>query len=141
MTFADGLDRWLLYGSAPDQYSAMAEDSGAILSSAVPEPAGSAALAQTVFADDFRGAPVVFRGEFRTENVAASAGLCLRILWRGKEPREQERVATAADSRNWSTDEISALVPDDADMIRFGIILTGSGRVWLRSPELRRGDA
>ncbi len=142
MTFAGGLDRWLLYSSAPGDYSAAAEDSSAILSSAVPGPFGSAGLMQTVFADDFRGTPVVFRGNYRTENVAASAGLCLRILWRGKEPdREQERVATATGTVDWSSDEISTLVPEDADMIRFGIILTGSGRVWLRSPELRRGDA
>jgi hypothetical protein len=142
MAFADGLDRWLVYSSAPDQYSAAIEDLCARLSSVVPRPSGSAALMQTVFADDFRGAPVVFRGEYRTGNVAASAGLCLRILWRGKEPdREQERVATAAGSQDWSSDEISTLVPEDADMIRFGVILTGSGRVWLRNPELRRRDA
>jgi hypothetical protein len=142
MAFADGLDRWLRYNPVPDEYSAMVEDSCATLSSAVPEPSGSAALMQTIFADDFRGAPVVFRGEYRIENVAGSAGLCLRILWRGKEPdREQERVATAAGSRDWSSDEISALIPEDADMIRFGVILTGSGRVWLRNPELRRRDA
>jgi hypothetical protein len=142
MAFADGLDRWLLYGSAPDQYSAAVEDSCAKLSAAVREPSGSAALMQTVFADDFRGAPVLFRGEFRTEHVAGSAGLCLRILWRGKEPdREQEHVATASGSTDWSSDGISALIPDDADMVRFGIILTGRGRVWLRNPVLRRGDA
>jgi hypothetical protein len=142
MAFADGLDRWLRYGSDPDQYFAVVEDSCAKLSSAVPQPSGSAALLQTVFADDFRGAPVLFRGEFRTENVAASAGLCLRILWRGKEPdREQEHLATAAGSTDWSSHEISAPVPEDADMVRFGIILTGSGRVWLRNPVLQRGDA
>jgi hypothetical protein len=142
MAFADGLDRWLLYAAVPDDYSAVVEDSGAKLSSAVPGPSGSAALMQTVFADDFRGAAVVFRAEFRTESVAASAGLSLRLLWRGKEPdREQERVVTAVGDANWSSDEISTLVPQDTDMIRFGIILTGSGRVWLRNPELRRGDA
>jgi hypothetical protein len=142
MAFADGLDRWLLYSSAPDHYSAAVEDSCARLSSADTGPFDSAALMQTVFADDFRGAPVAFRGDYRTENVVGGAGLCLRILWRGKEPdREQEQVATAAGSTEWSRDEISTLVPEDADMIRFGIILTGSGRVWLRNPVLRRGDA
>jgi bifunctional DNase/RNase len=142
MTFADGLHRWHLDGSASGDYSAAVQDSSAILSSTAPEPSGSAALMQTVFADDFRGAPVVFRGEVRTENVAGSAGLCLRLLWRGKEPdREQERVVSAAGSRDWSREEISALVPEDADSVRFGIVLTGSGRVWLRNPELRRDDA
>jgi bifunctional DNase/RNase len=142
MRFADGLDRWHL-GGFSDEYSAAAENSCAILSSAVPEPSGSAALMQTVFADDFRGAPVVFRGEFRTQNVAGTAGLCLRILWRGKgRSRAEEHVVSVDGSADWwSSDEISALVPEDADIIQFGIVLTGSGQVWLRSAELRRGHA
>jgi hypothetical protein len=142
MTFADGLDRWHLDGPAPGDYSAAAEDSRAVLSSAVRQPSGSAALLQTIFADDFRAAPVVFGGEIRTENLAGSAGLCLRVRWRGKEPdREQEHLVAATDSGAWSREEISALIPDDADVIRFGIVLTGSGQVWLRNPELRRDDA
>jgi hypothetical protein len=149
MTFADGLDRWHLHAFAPDEYSATAGDACATLSSAVPEPAGSAVLMQTVFADDFRGAPVVFRAEFRSENVAGSAGLCLRVPWMGwgkdpgREPRsrEQESVLTAAGSRDWSSGEISALVTGNASIIQFGIVLTGSGQVWLRNPELRRADA
>jgi hypothetical protein len=142
MTFAGGLDRWHLRGSALDDYSAAVENSCAVLSCLVPRPAGSAALVQTVFADDFHGPPVVFSGEFRTEGVAGTAGLCLRILWRGKEPdREQERVGTVVGSADWSRDEISVLVPENADMIQFGVVLTGGGRVWLRNPELRRDDA
>jgi hypothetical protein len=144
MTFADGLDRWYLDGSAPDDYSAAAKDSCAILSSAVPEPSGSAALIQTVFADDFRGAPVVFRGEVRTDNVAGRAGLFLRILGKGweKDPESgEESVVTAVGSRDWSSDEISARVPENGNIIQFGIVLTGSGHVWLRNPELGRDDA
>ncbi|MGH3198955.1 MAG: hypothetical protein ACRDOH_00600 [Streptosporangiaceae bacterium] len=141
MAFAGGLDRWHLDGS---DYSATAEDSCAILSSAVPEPSGSAVLLQTVFADDFRGTPVVFCGEFRTENVAGGAGLCLRILGKGwdTDPDQvQERVVTAVGSRDWSREQISVWVPENTDIVRFGIMLTGSGRVWLRNPELRRDDA
>jgi hypothetical protein len=149
MTFSDGLDRWHLHGSAPDEYRATAGDACAILSSAVPEPSGSAILTQTIFADDFRGAPVVFLAEIRIENVAGSAGLRLRIPEKGwdkdpdREPEssEQESVVTAAGSRDWSSGEISALVTGNADIIQFGIVLTGSGRVWLRNPELRRADA
>ena len=149
MTFSDGLDRWHLHGSAPDEYRATAEDACAVLSSAIPEPSGSAILTQTIFADDFRGAPVVFRAEFRTENVAGSAGLCLLIPEKGwgkgqdREPEgsEQQSVVTAAGSRDWSSGEVSALVTGNANIIQFGIVLTGSGRVWLRNPELRRADA
>ncbi|MGH3156455.1 MAG: hypothetical protein ACRDNF_07775 [Streptosporangiaceae bacterium] len=139
-TFADGLDRWQLDGS--DDYSAAAEGSTAIVSSAVAKPSGSAVLMQTVFADDFYGAPVVFRGEFRTENVAGQAGLCLRILAKGwKDPGRVEEHVVVAGSRDWSREEISAWVPEGTDIVQFGIILTGSGRAWLRNPDLRRGDA
>jgi bifunctional DNase/RNase len=142
MAFADGLDRWHLDTSAPDDYSAVAENSRAILSSVVRQPSGSAALLQTIFADDFRGAPVVFGAEIRAETAAGSAGLCLRVRWRGKEPdREREHLVTAANSSDWSRDEISVHIPDDVDVIGFGIVLTGSGRIWLRNPELRRDDA
>lgn len=141
MTFADGLTRWHLDGA---DYSATAEDSCAILSSPVRGPSGPAALLQTVFADDYRGAPVIFSGEFRTEDAAEAAGLCLRILGKGWDvdpDRVQERVVTVTGSRGWSRAEVSAWVPDNTDIVRFGIMLAGTGRVWLRNPDLRRDDA
>jgi hypothetical protein len=144
MGFADGLVWWHLDGPASADYSAAAEHSCAFLSSAVPEPSASAVLMQTVFADDFLGTSAVFRGEFRTENVVGRAGLCLRIRRKGWETDpdgEQECVVTATGSRDWSSAEISVRVPENADIIRFGVVLGGRGRVWLRNPELRRDDA
>src|SRR5579862_5773600 len=60
MAFTDGLDRWELRGTFLAQgtgfdYSATIEDGRAILAAAVPEPAGSAFLAQDIDADDYRG--------------------------------------------------------------------------------------
>jgi hypothetical protein len=139
MTFADGLDRWHLASEAPDDFSAVAEGCCAVLASAVPEPSGSAVLLQAVFADDYRGARLVLRGEVRTDSVAGSAGLCLTIGWPGKEQvREDARFVATVRSSDWSGAEISVLVPEQADVIRFGVVLTGSGQVWLRNPELRR---
>ncbi len=85
--FADGLDRWDLDGSFlrgageshGHDYSAATEGQSAILSAAVERPIGSAALVQTIFADDYRGATVVFRGEFRTGDGSGRAGLGLRV--------------------------------------------------------------
>jgi hypothetical protein len=144
MAFAEGLVWWHLDGPAPADYSATAEDSCAVVSSAVPEPPGSAVLMQTIFADDFLGASAVFRGEFRTENVSGRAGLCLRIRRKGWETDpdgEQEYVVTGTGSRDWSSAEISVRVPENADIIRFGVVLAGRGQVRLRNPELRRDDA
>ena len=96
LDFADGLDRWDLDvrfpGAAdprPQDYSAAADGQSAVLSSAVPRPAGSAALVQSIFADDYRGATVTFSGEIRTEPLTEQAGLRLEILrhwWRGGPP-------------------------------------------------------
>lgn len=141
MAFRDGLDRWDLdsglggeAGSRPHDYSAAAEGQCAVLSSTAPEPRGSAVLVQAVFAEDFRGTTVVFSGDFRTEDVAGQAGLCVDI--QDPEPRVH-RVVTVTGSRDWRRQQVTVPVLEDDEMIRFGIVLTGRGRVWLRNPELR----
>lgn len=146
LDFADGLDRWELdlgslnqtEASGAQDYSATAEARGAVLSSAVSRPAGSAALVQTIFADDYRGAIVVFRGDMRTGTLTGQAGLRLEIFrqwWRTGAPRE-DYGRTISGGTDWTRPEITALIPEDADLIRFGVTLTGEGEVVLRNPEL-----
>jgi hypothetical protein len=147
MTFSEGLDRWDLdsglgeeAGSRPHDYSAAAEGQCAVLSSTSPEPRGSAVLVQAVFAEDFCGTTAVFGGDFRTEDVAGRAGLCLEIAEpdpRVHQDRDARRVVTVTDSPDWSRQQVTVPVPEDAEIIRFGILLAGPGRVWLRNPELR----
>lgn len=147
MRFRDGLDRWDLGGglrdgggSPPPGYRADAEGQAAVLSSAVRQPEGSAVLMQAVFADDFRGATAVFRGEFRTEDVAGQAGLYLEVLgkgWREHPDHATRQAGTVTGTQDWSLREITVPVPGNSDVIRFGLTLTGPGRVWLRNPELR----
>ena len=84
---------------------------------------------------------VAFGGEIRAEDVAGQAGLRLEILrkgWRIEADRRVERTVNVTGSQDWSRREITATVPVDTDIIRFGITLAGRGRVWLRHPELRR---
>jgi hypothetical protein len=144
LDFAGGLDRWDLDSGSRDEagqdYTAAAESGSAVLSSAVPRPAGSAALVQSVFADDYRGATVVFRGEIRTRHGTELAGLRLEILrhwWRTGRPREDHGLTVSGGRHDWRDLEITALIPEDADIIRFGITLTGTGSIRLRNPELR----
>jgi len=152
MTFTDGLDRWELAGSFLDagrphwrDYSRAAADQSAILASAVPEPAGSAVLFQEIYADDYRGRTVTFRGQLRT---AGQAGLHLAAGRPGYPPGEHLRdrggssltgpgsSLTGPASGDWTWHEVTLPVPDDAGVIRFGISLAGPGRVELRNPEL-----
>jgi hypothetical protein len=134
LDFADGLAGWELHG--PDDYSALTEDSSAILASAVPDPSDRAILVQTIFADDLRGARITFRGEFRTEGVTDRAGLCLRIPLKGWPDEPQERLATVTGTRDWATDAVTMDVVEGADVIQFGLVLAGRGQVRVRNLEL-----
>jgi len=113
-------------------------------------PAGSAALVQTIFADDYRGATVVFRGEFRVTDAPRRAGLLLRV---NTDPRRDIRgpltesaaladpdntIVTIGDDRDWVSREVTARVPGDCDILAFGIFLAGPGRIELRHAELVR---
>ena len=141
LDFADGLDRWDL--NADPDYAAVTqtppgEGPAAVLSAGVPRPAGSAALLQTIYADDYRGATVRFSGEIRVDPLTEEAGLRLEIFphwWRVGRPREDHGL-TVSGPRRWTGYEVTARIPADTDLIRFGILLTGTGRIALRHPEL-----
>jgi hypothetical protein len=152
LTFTDGLAMWELAGSflAAGQphwqdYSAGAAGRSAVLASAVPEPSGFAVLVQTIYADDYRGGAVTFRGELRATDVADHAGLHLAVGPLEGPPgahlRERGSSSlTAPGSGDWTWHEVTMPVPADAAVIRFGISLTGRGRIELRRAELTRAE-
>jgi len=155
LSFADGLDRWMLGGSFTENaveshwqdYSCAAEHGAAVLSSAVPQPEGFAFLAQEMYADDYRDALVVFSGQIRTEDAADRAGLC---LWVRRErdirrPMTEEAAVgnpdnhiVMAGNRDWTRPQITVRIPGDASIVGFGIFLAGPGRIELRHAELIR---
>jgi hypothetical protein len=150
--FTDGLDRWELGGTFLRQgtgfdYSATAEDGHAILAAAVPEPAGFAFLAQDIEPDDYRGRTVTFRGELRTAGADGRSGLALRASSPGRsappraagpDPRDDpaSHIAFAQGTGAWIQYEVTAQVPADANLVRFGVFLNGGGQVELRKPQL-----
>jgi hypothetical protein len=149
MAFANGLDYWELAGSFSDDgqpagqdYSGTAAGQSAVLAATVPEPAGSAVLVQAIYADDYRGAAVTFRGQLRAAGLAGRAGLHLTVSG-----PLSESIATrpllghssslaAPGSSDWTWHEVTVPVPGDAAAIRFGISLAGHGRIELRGAEL-----
>ena len=152
MAFTDGLDHWQLRGTFLRQgtgfdYAATAEDGRAILAAAVPEPAGFAFLAQEIDAGDYRGRTVTFRGELRTAQADGRAGLALRAPSpsQPRPPRAASpdpwkdpanHIADATGTGTWTPYEVTAQVPADASLIRFGVFLNGGGKVELRHPRL-----
>jgi bifunctional DNase/RNase len=148
MAFTDGLDRWDLDGSFVaagrphwQDYSAAAADGIAVLAAAVPEPTGFAVLVQAINADDYRDHTVTFRGELRATGLAGQAGLHVAAGRPGEPPGADLRdrggsSLTGQGSSQWSWHEATTEVPGNAGVIRFGVSLTGPGRIELRNPEL-----
>jgi RNA polymerase sigma-70 factor (ECF subfamily) len=158
LAFADGLDRWQLGGSftghASDShwhdYSCSAADGTAVLASTAPQPAGFAFLGQEIFADDYRGTEVTFRGEFRIEatgaDVVRRAGPFLRVA-SGRDVRQplteraavddpDNTISTVPAGRRWTGGLVTAQIPDDANTVVFGMFLAGHGRIEMRGVEL-----
>jgi hypothetical protein len=162
MAFTDGLDRWELAGSflaagRPhwQDYSSAAANRSAVLMSAVPEPSGSAVLVQEIFAEDYRGRTVTFRGQLRTTGLAGQAGLHLAagravdppgallrdrggssVTGPGSSVTGRGSSVTGPGSGDWAWHEVTMPVPQQAGVIRFGIWMAGRGSVELRDPEL-----
>ena len=119
----------------------------AILAAAVPEPAGSAFFAQDIEPDDYRGRTVTFRAELRAAQADGRAGLALRAASPGRstppraaspDPRDDpaNHIASATGTGAWTQYEVTAQIPADANLIRFGVFLNGGGQVEFRHPEL-----
>jgi hypothetical protein len=155
LDFADGLRRWQLDGTFLRQatgfhdqdYSCTTDDGRAILTAAVPEPAGFAVLSQEIEAEDYRGRLVTFRADLRTAGVADRAGLVLRVIRAGRpaprRPAGQDpwhdpanHVASVAGTRGWARHEVTAQIPPDASLLLFGVFLNGRGQLELRDPQL-----
>jgi hypothetical protein len=149
MAFTDGLDYWELAGSfsadgqpARPGYSCTVADRSAVLAATVPEPAGPAILVQAIYAEDYRGRTVTFRGQLRTTDVAGQAGLHLAVSGPVSESVPTRPLLghgsslTALGSSDWAWHEVTVPVPGEAIAIRFGISLAGRGRIELRGAEL-----
>ena len=131
-----------------------------MLSATVPRPAGFAFLGQEMFADDYRGDTVTFRGEFRTQGTASAdpvgkggggrTGLFLRVVsGTGTRMPLTERAAVndpgnhlvmIPGDHDWAGQQVTAQVPADASTVIFGVFLVGPGRIELRNAELARAD-
>jgi RNA polymerase sigma factor (sigma-70 family) len=154
LTFATGLDYWALGGSFTENtlqshwqdYTAVAERHRATLSSAVAQPEGFAWLVQEIFADDYRGTTITFRGRLRAPGTTGRTGLFVRVMTapsihgpftaQAALADPSNHIVTIANEADWSTHEITAPIPDDADTVAFGVFLAGPGQIDLRDPEL-----
>jgi hypothetical protein len=148
MAFTGGLDYWELAGSFSDDGQPAGQDcscaaagQSAVLAATLSEPAGSAVLVQAIYAEDYRGRTVTFRGQLRTTGIAGQTGLHLVVSGPpdgpiGRPLLDHGSSLSAPGSADWTWHEVTVPVPGEATAIRFGISLAGRGRIELRGAEL-----
>jgi hypothetical protein len=92
-----------------------------------------ATLRQTIRADDYRGKLLRFSGDVKVEQVEQQAGLYLRTNEQGERLKVENVVQG---THNWMRYEATTTVPEDALFIRFGLVLSGTGQIWLANARL-----
>ena len=131
---------WLAAGSHPKDYkmsvdrtTAHSGKASALLQSIIPEPGGFGTLMQTFKADAFRGKRVRMSGYARAQEVKTWAGLWLRIDGQGGEALAFDNMQDRAikGTSDWKRYEVVLDVPESAQEIAFGLLLTGAGQVWM----------
>ncbi len=143
LDFASGTMGWFLTGSQPRDYRIASdaavheEKASASLRSVGETHGGFGTLMQMVRPTGFVGTRVRMTAWVKAENVADWAGLWMRVdgADRGTSGQSlrfdnmQKRPITG--TRDWQQYEIVLDVPANASAIAFGILLQGTGAVWL----------
>jgi hypothetical protein len=138
MRFEQHLHHWKTIGPRTTHKSGVVTAgpqgrSSAFLRSTQASPSVVATLRQTIKADDYRGKQLRFSGEVKVEQVEQQAGLYIRTNGREERLRSQNVVKGTHD---WMRYEATISVPEDALFIRFGLVLSGKGQIWLANAKL-----
>jgi len=119
--YRTGVERADLHGGLPSAYLA-----------SLAKGNGFGTLMQLISAANYAGKRVRLRGWVKSQDVGDWAGLWMRV------DKEKETVAfdnmqdrRITGAQPWSTYDVVLDVPEDATSISFGILLSGSGKVWL----------
>jgi hypothetical protein len=131
---------WFPAGSRPKDYKMSVDrtvvhsgKASALLKSVVSESGGFGTLMQTFKADAFRGKRVLMSGYARSQAVKDWAGLWMRVDGPRGEPLGFDNMQDRAvkGTSDWQKYEIVLDVPESAQEIAFGLLLTGTGQVWM----------
>jgi hypothetical protein len=132
---------WYVAGSKPAEYEsgvdAQAAYNGhpsAYLKAKQPLVDGFGTLMQDFRAEKYAGKRVRFTAQAKTEGVQDWAGLWMRVdkgptMLAFDNMQDRPMKGTSA----WQNYEVVLDVPQDATGIFFGVLLTGSGTVWLNN--------
>jgi hypothetical protein len=89
-------------------------------------------LVQAILADEFRGKRVRFSAYTKSQDLTDWAGLWMRVDTARHSPSFDNMIERPIKrTTEWTKHHIVLLVPADAEVISFGILLVGDGRVWI----------
>lgn len=133
---------WVVAGTAPQDYQVSVlpekrEGNNVVLLESVanPDPSKFGTLSQYCSADQYLGKRVRMTGYLKSENVKNWAGMWFRV-----DDSKQKDVAMSFDNMSdrpiknttdWKKYEIVLDVPQQAGAMAFGVLLEGSGKVWI----------
>lgn len=131
---------WILAGGAPKAYEIGEDDSETVSgkpSRYVRYVAGDASrfgtLMQQISAKNYRGMRVRFQAMVKTRDASGWAGLWMRVDSPGMPNaafyNSQDKPTTG--SSDWQLRSVTLDVPEDADVLSFGVIEEGKGQVWI----------
>jgi hypothetical protein len=135
---------WLLAGSDPGHYEVGAGDledppRRAGYLRAKPQPQGFGTLMQMFKADSYRGTRQMLTARIRAEDVEEWAGLWMRVDGVAGSilafDNMQSRPITG--TTDWTGYRVVLDVSPGAVHVAFGVLLEGSGAVWLDAVQLR----
>lgn len=148
---ADAPQGWFLAGNSPQDYTADADldkpksgSSSALLQSRPGRaPEGFGTLMQTFGAAGYTGKRVRMTADVRSHGVEKWAGLWMRVDGADRKPvafdNMQQRPITG--TSDWRSYAVVLDVPTESQSISFGVLLTGSGKVWIDNVRFEEVDA
>lgn len=133
---------WVVAGTAPQDYQVSVlpekrEGNNVVLLESVanPDPSKFGTLSQYCSADQYLGKRVRMTGYLKSENVKNWAGMWFRV-----DDSKQKDLSLSFDNMSdrpiknttdWKKYEIVLDVPQEAGAMVFGVLLEGSGKVWI----------
>lgn len=133
---------WVVAGTAPQDYQVSVlpekrEGNNVVLLESVanPNPSKFGTLSQYCSADQYLGKRVRMTGYLKSENVKNWAGMWFRV-----DDSKQKDLSLSFDNMSdrpiknttdWKKYEIVLDVPQQAGAMAFGVLLGGSGKVWI----------
>ena len=137
---AQKIDGWILAGNKPNSYAIGLDKSvyktgsaSAFLESTDKKIEGFGTLMQTCGADEYLAKRIKMTAYIKSEDVSDWAGMWLRVdSKQGKRSLSFDNMQDRPikGDNDWTLCEIILDVPEESGTLNFGVLLSGTGKVW-----------